>query len=170
MPSAEFPHEGSVERTVRRGKGGKGGKGGGRKPKTPALEGFGGAPVELHPSSANAETAHFESRWLVYYEKVRTKAVYLRDSTMITPYPLLLFGGAVKVKHAQQLVTVDGWIEFEASPRVGVLFRQMRQELDRLLLQKLASPTLELALAGRTIDTIVTLLQEEESVSQPQDV
>ena len=32
----------------------------------------------------------------------------------------------LKVKHAQQTITVDGWIEFDAAPRVGVLFRQAR--------------------------------------------
>jgi hypothetical protein len=50
-----------------------------------------------------------------------------------------------------------------------VLFRQLRTELDKLLLQKLATPTLELAKAGRTIDTIVSLLEEEEGVHQAQD-
>ena len=154
-----------------KGKGGKGkgGKGGGRRAKTPALETFGGAPVELHPSSANAETGHFESRWLVYYEKVRTAKVYLRDSSMVTPYPLLLFGGDLKVKHAQQTIAMDKWIEFEAAPRVGVLFVQLRQELDKLLLQKLANPSLEIEHAGRTVDTIVQLLQEEEGIMQAQD-
>ncbi len=58
---------------------------------------YGGSPVELHPSSANADVPLFESRWLVYYEKVRTGRVYLRDSSMVTPYPLLLFGGELKV-------------------------------------------------------------------------
>jgi len=46
---------------------------------------------------------------------------------------------------------------------------ELREELDKLLLQKLASPSLEIALAGRTVDTIVTLLQEEEGVHQAQD-
>ena len=156
-----------------KGKGGSkgkgGGKGGGRRARTPLLEGFGGSPVELHPSSANADTAHFESRWLVYYEKVRTAKVYLRDSSMVTPYPLLLFGGELKVRHAEQTITVDKWIEFDAAPRVAVLFRQLRAELDKLLLQKLATPTLELSKAGRTIDAIVSLLEEEQGVHQAQD-
>ena len=38
-----------------------------------------------------------------------------------------------RVKHAQQTITMDKWIEFEAAPRVGVLFVQLRQELDKLL-------------------------------------
>ena len=73
------------------------------------------------------------------------------------------------MKHAQQVITVDGWIEFDAAPRVAVLFRSLRSELDRLLLAKLATPDLEVALAGRTIGTIVQLLQEEEGVHVAQD-
>ena len=86
--------------------------------------------------------------------QVRTGRVYLRDSSMVTPYPLLLFGGELKVRqchwracpacsrmqapttapynlprqvrHAEQTITIDGWMEFEAPPRVAVLFRQVR--------------------------------------------
>ena len=93
----------------------------------------------------------------------------LRPCLLELQKPLLLFGGELKVRHAQQTITVDGWIEFDAAPRVGVLFRQLRAELDRLLLQKLATPDLEFELAGRTIGTIVSLLQEEEGVHQAQD-
>ena len=117
--------------------------------------------MELHPSSANADTAHFESRWLVYYEKVLTSRVFLRDATMVTPYPMLLFGGELHVRHAEHVVSVDKWIEFGAPPRTAVLFRQLRDELNRLLLEKIENPSLELEKTGRTIATIVQLLQDE---------
>ena len=132
-----------------------------RKGRTPPLSGAGGVAVSLHPSSVNADADSFESRWLVYYEKVLTSRVFLRDSTMVTPYPLLLFGGELKVKHAEHLVAVDGWIEFGAPPRTAVLFRQLRDELNRLLLEKIKDPRLELEMTGRTISTIVQLLQDE---------
>ena len=80
---------------------------------------------------------------------------------MVTPYPLLLFGGELKVQHAQQTIAVDGWIEFSAPPRVAVLFKQLRAELDKLLLAKIETPELDLPLTGRTIGTIVELLQQE---------
>jgi hypothetical protein len=35
------------------------------------VQGPGGAGVALHPSTANADVLKFESRWLMYYEKVR---------------------------------------------------------------------------------------------------
>ena len=31
-----------------------------------------------------------------------------------------------QVRHAEQTITIDGWMEFEAPPRVAVLFRQVR--------------------------------------------
>ena len=130
----------------------------GRKPR---LEGAGGAAVSLHPSTANADLPKLESRWLVYYEKVRTSKVFLRDSTMVTPYAILLFGGDIKVKHAQHVITVDKWIEFGAPPRVAVLFRDLRSELDKLLLQKIAEPELELEVTGRVLGAIVQVLSEE---------
>ena len=131
--------------------------------RTPPLSGPGGAVAALHPSTVNAEVQSFESRWLVYYEKMLTSRVFLRDSTMVTPFPLLLFGGELKVRHAEHVVTVDKWIEFSAPPRTAVLFSQLREELNRLLLEKIREPTIELELTGRTIKTIVQLLQEERS-------
>jgi hypothetical protein len=56
----------------------------------------------------------------VTLRQVRTAKVYLRDSSMVTPYPLLLFGGELKVQHAAQTLTVDKWIEFDAAPKVAV--------------------------------------------------
>ena len=151
--------------------------------RTPPLSGPGGAVAALHPSTVNAEVPSFESRWLVYYEKMLTSRVFLRDSTMVTPFPLLrvrnpnpkpkpnpdqvtpfpllLFGGELKVRHAEHIVTVDKWIEFSAPPRTAVLFSQLREELNRLLLEKIREPTIELELTGRTIKTIVQLLQDE---------
>ena len=63
----------------------------------------------------------------------------------------------------EHVVTVDKWIEFSAPPRTAVLFSQLREELNRLLLEKIREPTIELELTGRTIKTIVQLLQEERS-------
>ena len=121
----------------------------------------GGTAVSLHPASVNAQVPKFPSRWFVYYEKVRTSKIFLRDATMVSAYPLLLFGGELDVAHAKQTISVDGWIEFGAPPRVAVLFRQLRAELDRLLLQKIKEPKLELERTGRTVSAIVQLLHEE---------
>eukprot|EP01047_Picozoa_sp_COSAG01_P005560 COSAG01_NODE_191_length_22545_cov_259.478838_21_plen_149_part_00 len=70
-----------------------------------------------------------------YFEKVKTTKVYVRDSSMVTPYPLLLFGGEIVVRHEDMVIQVDGWIEFSSMGKVAVLIKQLRQELDRLLVR-----------------------------------
>jgi hypothetical protein len=56
----------------------------------------------------------------------------------VSPYALLLFGGALQVLHDRSLVVVDRWIAFRATPAVGVLFRLVREELDAVLLRRVA--------------------------------
>jgi HrpA-like RNA helicase len=85
-----------------------GGRGGGR--------GGGGAPklktrklwepnsseemVSLHPSSVlYGRSGGYGTPFLVFHEKVKTSQVYVRDATAVSPFALLLFGGAVEVAH-----------------------------------------------------------------------
>jgi hypothetical protein len=76
------------------------------------------------------------SRFAVYFEKVKTTKVYLRDCSPISPYPLLLFGGKLDVQHAESVITVDGWIGLKGPRKVAVLFKMLRFQLDMLLRTK----------------------------------
>jgi hypothetical protein len=67
--------------------------------------------VYLHPRSVNSTTREYQSPWMVYLELVATGKVYVHDCTMVSPYSLLLFGGAIAVDHSQGLITVDQWIK-----------------------------------------------------------
>eukprot|EP00965_Chrysotila_dentata_P175079 5779444-Pleurochrysis_carterae.AAC.2 len=52
--------------------------------------------------------------------QVRTSRVFVRDSSMVTPFPLLLFGGEITVQHARQ--TISGarmTLLAEAFPTLG---------------------------------------------------
>lgn len=71
--------------------------------------------------------------------------MYVRQCSVLPVYALLLFGGALAVDHSAAKVTVDGWASLAAPPKVGVLVRELRQLLDRLLAAKLEDPALELA-------------------------
>jgi len=44
---------------------------------------------------------------------VKLSCVYLRDSTLISPYPILLFGGTIEVQHKQMIVSVDDSAKFK---------------------------------------------------------
>ncbi|KAL1500164.1 hypothetical protein AB1Y20_012834 [Prymnesium parvum] len=133
--------------------------------RAPAFEGPGGAAVALHPSTVNADLPLFESRWLVYYEKVRTSKVFLRDSTMVTPYSILLFGGEIKVKHAQHIISIDKWIEVSAAPTLAVLFKELRARLDTLLLQKIADPETDFEFDEKGVLSIIVHVLSAEGVA-----
>ena len=72
----------------------------------------GGARVFLHPSSVNFKEGKFETELLLYNEKISTSKVFLKDTTMVSPLPILFFGGAISVNHEEQSIAVgaDKWI------------------------------------------------------------
>lgn len=49
--------------------------------------------------------------------QVRYARVYLRETTLISPFPMLLFGGDIEVQHRERLLSVDGWIHFQVRPQ-----------------------------------------------------
>eukprot|EP00897_Mesotaenium_endlicherianum_P002934 jgi/Mesen1/2669/ME000167S01818 len=111
----------------------------------------------LHPGSVNFVVGQFESPWLVYGEKVKTSKVYIRESSMVPAYGLLLFGGEIGVKHDRQVITVDGWMEFEAPARIAVLIRELRAKVAELLAEKIKSPGLDIA-SSPVMAAVVRLL------------
>jgi len=108
----------------------------------------------VHPSSVNFKTREFETSWVVYHKKVATTKTFLHGVTMVPPYALLLFGGKIATQHEQGTITVDGWIRFRANPKVGVLVRELRNQLDKLLLHKFDDPSLDLS----TSDVVCEIL------------
>lgn len=113
--------------------------------------------VFLHPASVNFPVGIFESPWLVFTEKVKTSKVFLRESTMIPAYALLLFGGEIKVKHERQAITVDGWLQFEAPARIAVLIRELRLKLDMILLDKIQQPAVDIS-SSPVVTALIQLL------------
>jgi hypothetical protein len=65
--------------------------------------------------------------------QVKSTRIYLHDTTLVTPYPLLLFGGNVKINHAKRRATVNGLgsHEFVIAPRTAVVFKELRRHIDR---------------------------------------
>lgn len=45
--------------------------------------------------------------------QVKYHKIYLRDTTLIPPFPMLLFGGDIDIQHRERLITLDGWIHFQ---------------------------------------------------------
>ncbi|ETL82389.1 hypothetical protein L917_17438, partial [Phytophthora nicotianae] len=116
--------------------------------------------VFLHPSSCNFSQNNYDSPWLLYTELVQTSKIFVRESTMVNPYALLLFGGRLEVVHEKNLLTLDGFIRFNAVARIGVLIKSIRQHLDRLLMEKIADPGVNIA-QSELVTAISHLLKSE---------
>ncbi|XP_059164775.1 ATP-dependent RNA helicase DHX29-like [Physella acuta] len=100
--------------------------------------------AQVHPSSVNKHLTATGS-WMLYHEKVRMSRVYLKDTTVVSPYALLLFGGAIEVQHTQRVVLLDGWIKYTAVAKTGVIFKELRVLLNSILEKKLREPAMNLS-------------------------
>lgn len=75
--------------------------------------------VDIHPGSVNARVNLFSLPYLVYSEKVKTTSVYIRDSTNISDYALLMFGGnLIPSKTGEGIEMLGGYLHFSASKNV----------------------------------------------------
>ena len=116
--------------------------------------------VFLHPASCmfTKGSRSYRVPWLVYYQKVQTSKVFLRDATMVPAYALLLFGGRIDVLHERGKIVIDKWMYFQAPARVGVLVRELRKSLDLLLTSKIENPSISIS-DSPIIDAIQVLLK-----------
>ena len=125
--------------------------------------------IFLHPGSVNFSFGEFRCPYLVYYEKSGSGSVgderpgagraVLRDSTMVSPYAMLLFGGILRVNAASETIAVGTaeWVRFRAEPRIGALLKMLRQALAGLLADKIERPHLDLT-QSPILDAIARLL------------
>lgn len=113
--------------------------------------------VFLHPTSGNFNVGRFESPWLIFSEKVKTAKVFIRDSTMVPSYSLLLFGGQLSIDYELKVLAVDEWVKFDAPGRISVLVRELREEVNAMLSQKISRPSFDLA-DSQVVDVLCTLL------------
>ncbi|XP_069463895.1 putative ATP-dependent RNA helicase DHX57 isoform X2 [Ambystoma mexicanum] len=122
--------------------------------------------IHIHPSSVNFQVRYFSSRYLVYHEKIKTSRVFIRDCSMVSVYPLVLFGGGqvkIELQKGEFVISLDdGWIRFAAaSHQVAELVKELRSELDQLLQDKIKNPTMDLCTCprgSRIISMIVKLV------------
>ncbi|KAG8901551.1 hypothetical protein FRB99_005214 [Tulasnella sp. 403] len=120
----------------------------------------------VHPSSVLFDVlGQQKSPFLVYFAKVSTSKVFLRDVTEVPMYGVLLFGGQVTVDHKGGGLVVggdDAWIRMKAIPRIGVLVNQLRRLLDAQLGHSLESGSLaDMAEDNVIMNAILALLDKD---------
>ncbi|KAH0909866.1 hypothetical protein HID58_033187 [Brassica napus] len=117
--------------------------------------------VYIHPSSINSNFKAFQYPFLVFLEKVETNKVYLRDTTIVSPFSILLFGGSINVHHQSGSVTIDGWLKIAAPAQTAVLFKELRLTLHSILKDLIRKPEISGIVHNEVVKYMVHLLIEE---------
>ncbi|KAI4364040.1 hypothetical protein MLD38_020183 [Melastoma candidum] len=121
--------------------------------------------VDIHPASVNAGVHLFPLPYLVYSEKVKTTGIFIRDSTNISDYALLLFGGNfLPSENGDGIEMLGGYLHFSASGSVLELMQKLRAELDRLLSRKIEDPRLDVSLEGKGVVAAAVELLHNQNV------
>ncbi|TXG58128.1 hypothetical protein EZV62_015957 [Acer yangbiense] len=121
--------------------------------------------VDIHPASVNAGIHIFPLPYLVYSEKVKTASIYVRDSTSISEYALLLFGGnLIPSKTGEGIEMLGGYLHFSAAKSVLQLIRKLRGELDKLLNKKIEEPGFDLSVEGKGVVSAAVELLHSKNV------
>ncbi|CAH0763338.1 unnamed protein product [Diatraea saccharalis] len=100
-----------------------------------------GKPALIHKTSVNCSNQEqkFPSPLFVFGEKVRTRAISCKQTTMVAPIHLLLFASR-KVEWIDNMVRIDNWLNFDMSPRVASLIVALRPAVERLVERVAAEP------------------------------
>ncbi|XP_017226495.1 DExH-box ATP-dependent RNA helicase DExH7, chloroplastic isoform X2 [Daucus carota subsp. sativus] len=118
--------------------------------------------VHIHPSSINSNSKGLQYPFLVFLEKVETNRVFLRDTTIISPYSILLFGGSINLQHQTGLVIIDGWLKLKAPAQTAVLFKELRATLHSILKELIGKPQTRAIADNEVMRSIIHLLLEED--------
>ncbi|CAN1796378.1 DExH-box ATP-dependent RNA helicase DExH5, mitochondrial [Linum perenne] len=98
--------------------------------------------VLLYSNSVNARNSRIPYPWLVFNEKVKINAVFLRDSTAVSDSTLLLFGGSITKGDADgHLKMLGGYLEFFMKPEIAEMYMNLKRELDELIQMKPTPPS-----------------------------
>ncbi|KAL8152378.1 hypothetical protein V2J09_010138 [Rumex salicifolius] len=121
--------------------------------------------VDIHPSSVNAGIHLFPLPYMVYTEKVKTSSIYIRYSTNISDYALLLFGGnLIPSNSGEGIEMLGGYLHFSASKSVLELIKKLRGELEKLLNRKIEEPGLDISVEGRGVVAAAIELLHNQNV------
>ena len=121
--------------------------------------------VFVHPQSVNgamnkavSNDSMPKSEWLVFQSKMKTKRLFIRDTTFVNPLSLLLFGGELSLAYEEQLIRVGDCVELKCSLKTSAVIMELRKELDKLLSVKFENPDVDIFEAGKCIADCVVLL------------
>ncbi|KAK9668827.1 hypothetical protein RND81_13G089500 [Saponaria officinalis] len=101
--------------------------------------------VLLNLNSVNAQEPRIPYPWLVFNEKMKVNAVFLRDSTAVSDSVLLLFGGRILRGGVDgHLKMLGGYLEFFMKPALSDTYLCLKRELNELVHIKLTDPKFDI--------------------------
>jgi ATP-dependent RNA helicase A len=103
-----------------------------------------GKSALIHKSSVNLinKDPKFPSPFFIFGEKLKTRAVAAKTTTMVEPIHLLLFGSSSVVSHGNNIVKMDEWIPLMMSHESAALIGGLRQAIDDMIVRLATDPTL----------------------------
>ncbi|KAI9100636.1 P-loop containing nucleoside triphosphate hydrolase protein [Phlyctochytrium arcticum] len=131
--------------------------------------------IFIHPSSMLFSHAQYaEAPLLAYFAKLATNKTFCRDATAVGAWPLLMFGGTLRVDFEGRAVVVSrvgamefrdngkggkilGEWRFQAFARIAALVNGLRTLLDASLAKKIADPGLDLSQSA-VVRTMIRIL------------
>ena len=124
--------------------------------------------VYLHPSTISFTEKSLDSRYCCYHEMVKTSKTYVRDCTTVSPFALLLFGGALEVYQREGICSVDKWLKFRIAPKPATLVKHLRSQMESILTLKIVSPEEDVTGTpeGKALLQSISALFEEETKAQ----
>ncbi|KAJ8553471.1 hypothetical protein K7X08_024149 [Anisodus acutangulus] len=118
--------------------------------------------VLLYSNSVNAQEPQIPYPWLVFNEKVKVNAVFLRDSTAVSDSVVLLFGGSIFGRALDgHLMMLGGYLEFFMSPSLANTYVSLKKELNELVHKKLSDRNFDVGSHGELLEAVRLLVSED---------
>ena len=97
----------------------------------------------IHKSSVNNHGAgdnFIPIPFLVFGEKIRTRAVSCKQTTMVTPLQLILFGSKKVEVCSDGMVRLDGWLPLNMAPNDAAHVVALRPALNAIFVRATENP------------------------------
>ncbi|CAH0390358.1 unnamed protein product [Bemisia tabaci] len=95
----------------------------------------------MHKTSVNfsKQDIKFPSPFFIFEEKIRTKCVSCKQTSMVTPIHLLLFGSR-KVEYIENTIRLDNWINLNINPEIAAALVALRPAIESLVVRASKEP------------------------------
>lgn len=124
---------------------------------------FDGSECLVHPSSVAGKETSFTSPLVVYVDKVKTSATFLREVSVVAPLHVILFGGGnLEYLPKYEELCVDEMTAFKCRQDDATLLTHLKTQLDSALTQKINDPSKSWeSISSAVVRAIVKLLKED---------